>query len=189
MASDVINAAVPEDRGMRVRLALDVTLESLKLARREAEGAAHDPARLRWAALGMVSTLQGALVAALSGYETATVDAVLNPSQSERIAPVAFLLRRARSSEYLNVPERVELSGSRQRALERMIDVRNAAVHALSVEIPATFARDMRVAAGLVGHLVLEAPAFDPEPVRVVSALIADELRALDAALQETPAD
>jgi hypothetical protein len=47
----------------------------------------------------------------------------------------------------------------------------------------------MRVAAGLVRHLVLEAPAFDPAPVRVVSALIADELTALEAALREMPAD
>jgi hypothetical protein len=102
---------------------------------------------------------------------------------------VAFLLRRARSGEYLNSPERVELSGSRQRALERVIDVRNAAVHGLSVEIPDTFVRDMRVAAGLVRHLVLEVPAFDPAPVRVVSALITDELTALEAALREMPAD
>ena len=179
---------VPQDRGERVRLALVTALEALKLARREAEGAARDPARLRWAALGIVSTLQGALVAALSGYETATLDAVQNPSQPERIAPVAFLLRRARSGEYLNAPERVELSGSRQRALERVIDVRNAAVHALSVEVPETFVQDMRVAAGLVRHLVLEAPAFDPAPVRVVSALIADELTALEASLREMPA-
>ncbi len=179
---------VPQDRGERVRLALVTALEALKLARREAEGAAGDSSRLRWAALGIVSTLQGALVAALSGYETATLDAVQNPSQPERIAPVAFLLRRARSGEYLNAPERVELSGSRQRALERVIDVRNAAVHALSVEVPETFVQDMRVAAGLIRHLVLEAPAFDPAPVRVVSALIADELTALEASLREMPA-
>jgi hypothetical protein len=189
MAGDGIDTSVPEDRRTRVRLALDAALEALKLTRREAEGAARDPARLRWAALGIVSTLQGALVAALSGYETATIDAVQNPSQPERIAPVAFLLRRARSADFLIAPERVELSGSRQRALERVIDVRNAAVHALSVEIPDTFVRDMRVAAGLVRHLVLEAPAFDPAPVRVVSALIADELTALEAALREMPAD
>ena len=172
-----------------MRLALCAALQALKLARREADGAAQDPARLRWAALGIVSALQGALVAALSGYETATIDAVQNPSQPERIAPVAFLLRRARSAEFLNAPELVELSGSRQRALERVIDVRNAAVHALSVEIPETLARDMRVATALIEHLVAQAPAFDPAPVRVVSALIADELKALEAALRELPAD
>lgn len=183
------DTAVPEDRNTRVRLALGAALEALKLARRETAGAATEPARFGWAALGMVSTLQGALVAALSGYETATISAVLNPSQPERIAPVAFLLRRARSGEYLNAPERVEMAGSRQRALERVIDVRNAAVHALSVEIPETFVQDMQVAARLIEHLVLQAPAFDPAPVRVVSALITDELKALNAALREMPGD
>ena len=48
-----------------MRLALYAALQALKLARREADGAAQDPARLRWAALGIVSALQGALVAAL----------------------------------------------------------------------------------------------------------------------------
>lgn len=182
------DAAVPDDRNRRVRLALGAVLEALKLVRREAAGAT-EPARLGWAALGMVSALQGALVAALSGYETAAIDAVLNPSQPERIAPVAFLLRRARSGAYLNAPERVELSGSRQRALGRVIDVRNAAVHALSVELPETFLQDMQAAAQLIEHLVLQAPAFDPAPVRVMLALIADELQALNAALREMPGD
>ncbi len=189
MTGKALEAAVPEDRQVRVQLALGAALEALRLAQRETSAAASDPARLRWAALGIVSALQGALVAALSGYETAALEAVLNPSQPERIAPVAFLLRRARSAEYLNTPERVVLSGSSQRALERVIDVRNAAVHALTVEIPETFARDMRVAVRLIEHLVLVAPAFDPAPVRVVTALIADALKALGSALDETPAD
>ncbi len=180
---------VPLDREMRVQRALSASLEALKLARREAEAAAADPARQRWAALGLVSALQGALVAALSGYESADLDAVLNPSQRERIAPVALLLRRARSGDYLNAPERVDLPGSRQRALDRVISVRNAAVHALSVAVPATFAEDARVATELIAHLVLEAPAFDPARVGIVSALIADELKALNMALRETPAD
>jgi hypothetical protein len=47
----------------------------------------------------------------------------------------------------------------------------------------------MRVATALIEHLVLQAPAFDPAPVRVASALIADELKALEAALREMPAD
>lgn len=189
MMEKAMKTAVPEDRQTRVRLALEAALEALKLAQREAEAAASDPTRLRWAALGIVSTLQGALVAALSGYETAALEAVLNPSQPERIAPVAFLLRRARSADYLNTPERVVLSGSSQRALERVIDVRNAAVHALTVEIPETFAQDMHVAVRLIEHLVLIAPAFDPAPLRIVSALIADALKALCSALDETPPD
>ncbi|MFN7165090.1 MAG: hypothetical protein ACK4P2_09770 [Hyphomonas sp.] len=180
---------VPQDRTSRVRLALEASLEALKLSRREADGAASDPARLRWAALGIVSTLQGALVAALSGYDNADPEAVLNPSQRDRIAPVALLLRRARSGEYLNAPERVDLPGSGQRALDRVIQVRNAAVHALSVDVPDTFAEDAGVAARLIAHLVLKAPAFDPSPVRLVTALLADELNALGAALRELKAD
>ncbi len=175
--------AIPEDRLLRVRLALEAAHEALRLARREAEGGVSDRARLRWVALGIVSTLQGTLVAALSGYETAAVEAVLNPSQPDRIAPVALLLRRARASEYLNPPERVEISGSRQRALERVIDVRNAAVHALAAELPQTFSADVRTALHLIEHLVFDAPAFDPAPVRVVSALIADEVSGLRKAL------
>jgi hypothetical protein len=183
MTGDADPPAFPVDRELRVQLALDAAHEALRLARREAEGAKGDPARLRWVALGIVSTLQGSLVAALSGYETAELEAVVNPSQPERIAPVAFLLRRARSSEYLNPPERVELSGSRQRALERVIDVRNAAVHALSVELPQTFAADVRTALHLIEHLVVDAPAFDPAPVRVITALLADEVTGLRKAL------
>ena len=180
---------IAEDRVLRVRLALVAALDALCLARREADGAMQDPARLKWVALGIVSTLQGALVAALSGYETATLEAVLNPSQPERIAPVAFLLRRARSAEYLNPPERVELSGSRQRALERVIHVRNAAVHALSVDMPGTFVADVRAALQLIEHLVLDAPAFDPAPVRVITALIADGIAGLRTALANLEAD
>lgn len=189
MTKDREPAAFPEDRSFRVHLALEAAHEALGFARREAEGAEQDPARLRWVALGIVSTLQGALVAALSGYETAELEAVVNPSQPERIAPVAFLLRRARSGEYLNPPERVELSGSRQRALERVIDVRNAAVHALSVEIPETFAADVRTALHLIEHLVMDAPAFDPAPVRVITALIADDIAGLRAALSNLAGD
>jgi len=182
-------ASIPADRGLRVRMALEAAHEALGLARREADGARGDAARWRWVALGIVSTLQGALVAALSGYETAELEAVLNPSQPERIAPVAFLLRRARSGDYLNPPERVELSGSRQRALERVIDVRNAAVHALSVEIPESFAADVRTALHVIEHLVIEAPAFDPAPVRLITSLIADDIAGLRAALENPGAD
>lgn len=179
---------VPADRETRVRLALSASLEALKLARREAEGAGTDPARRLWTALGIVSALQGALVAALSGYDSAVPEAVLSPSQPDRIAPAGFLLRRARSDEYLNTPERVELPSSRLRALERVINVRNLAVHALSVDVPESFAQDALVATRLIRHLVLDAPAFDPSPVRVITALIADQVKALETALSEMPA-
>lgn len=177
------------DPQARITEALTAALEALKLARREAEGGASDPARRRWTALGLVSALQAALVAALSGYDTAREEAVRDLSHPDRIAPVAMLLRRARSAEYLNQPERLELTGSRQRALERLMAVRNAAVHALRVETPETFADDALAAVDLIAHLVLEAPAFDPAAARLQTVLIADELKALRAALAQSPRD
>ena len=170
---------VPEGRRERVEAALLAALEALGLARREAAAG-----QWRWVALGLVSALQGALVAALSGYETAEVEAVLNPSQADRIAPVALLLRRARSQDYLNPPEQVELSGSRQRALERVLTIRNSAVHALSVELHDTFGRDALAVLDLIRHLVVDAPAFLPRQHRVVAALIRDEAAALERTLE-----
>lgn len=180
--------AIPHDRLRRVRLALEGAYEALRLARREAEGANGDPARLRWVALGSISTLQGMLVAALSGYETASLDAVTNPARPDRIAPVALLLRRARSGEYLNPPERVELSGSRQRAIERVMDVRNSAVHALALDLPGTLVADLRAVLQLIEQLTFEAPAFDPASVRLFTALFADEVAGLRRALAKLDA-
>jgi hypothetical protein len=178
------DVAVPGDRETRVRQALQAAIEALKLARREAEGAQDDPARRRWLALGIVSALQGVMVAALSGYDTASIDAVLNPSQPDRIAPVGLLLRRARSAEYLVAPEQVELTGSGERALERLIAVRNAAVHALRSEVPDSFAADCLVAAQLIRHLASGAPAFDAAVAGVLTPLLNDELRGLERALR-----
>ncbi len=174
---------VPVDRARRVAAALEAAHAALGLARREAEGAVGDTGRLRWTALGLVSALQGALVAALSGYETAELDAVLDPSHPERIAPVALLLRRARAEDFLNPPERPEITGSDLRAIERVMAVRNAAVHALPAGVPETFASDAGRVAALIGHLVISAPAFDPAPLRVMTALISDDLRSVQKAL------
>lgn len=177
------------DPGARISEALEAALEALKLACREGEGARADPARRRWVALGLVSALQAALVAALSGYDTAKEDAVQDPSHPDRIAPVALLLRRARSREFLNDPERLELSGSQQRAIDRIIGMRNAAVHALRVETPETFVADARAAVQLIRHLVLDAPAFGPASVRLQVLLIADALKALQAVLSPDAGD
>lgn len=170
---------LPEDREARLHAAVASAHEALCLARREAEGAVHDRARLRWVALGLVSALQGALVAALSVYETAGVNAVQDPAHPERLAPVALLLRRARSTEFLEPPEQIALSGSQQRALERVIGVRHAAVHALAVEVPESFAEDAQVTAGLIRRLIEGAGGNLP----VLRALAAAELDALQAAL------
>lgn len=178
------SGAISPDPEVRVRLALAAAHESLALAAREAEGAGADKGRLRWVALGIVSALQGTLVAALSGYDTAETQAILHPSQPDRIAPVALLLRRARSQEYLNPPERVDLSQGGQGATERMLAARNAAVHALSLEIPESFASDAQRVLGIIRHLVLDAPAFDAKAHGMMIALLRDDLGRLSAVLE-----
>ena len=82
-------------------------------------------------AVGLVAALQAALVAALSGYESARPEDAEDPSRPERLGPVALLLRRARAQEYLNPPERLDLSGEAQRGIAAVIDARNDVLHAL----------------------------------------------------------
>jgi hypothetical protein len=172
-----------ESRLERVRRALEATLEGIRLAAREADGGAADPARLGWVALGLVTALQAALVAALSGYETADIEAVQNPTQPERIASGSLLLRRASSDAFLNPPERVDLSGSQQRAVARVVAVRNAAVHSLGLVLPDGFADDLRVAARLVRHLALDAPAFEAGKFSMQTIFLRDALGDLERAL------
>ena len=66
---------------------------------------------------------------------------------------------------------------------------RNAAVHALPAGVPENFAADAARLAALIRHLVIEAPAFDPAPLRVVTALISDELRGVQKSLSGAPRD
>ncbi len=100
------------DRPGRIAASLDSVDEALRMARREVAGVDADAARWHWVSVGLVIALQGALVAALSGYETAADADVVDPSSPERFAPVTLLLRRARSTDFLNAPERVEITGS-----------------------------------------------------------------------------
>ncbi len=171
--------ALPADRSIIIADALRAALEALRLVRRELDAVATDAARWRWVALGLVTAMQGGLVAALAGYETAERDAILNPSQPDRIAPVALLLRRARSPDYLTSPERIDFAAGKLRRIERILDLRNAAVHGLRFEVPAGTLDDMSAALALVDHCVLGHPAFDPAPNAAVCAMIADELRAI----------
>lgn len=168
------------DAETRIRGALDAALSALRLARREIEAADAEPERWRWAALGLVSALQAALIAALSGYETARPEDIANPSQPERLAPVALLLRRARSSDYLEPPERVELGGAALRRLETLFALRNAAVHGFGFHPPEDPFGLVRTGAGVIRHLLLTAPAFRPERFVPVLARIGQELTAID---------
>lgn len=166
-------------RGEVVGQALRSAVEALRLARRELEAADADPARWRWVALGLVTALQGSLVAALAGYETAEDDAIRNPSSPDRIAPTALLLRRSRSNDYLVPPERVKLAAGQIRRIERVIELRNSAVHGLDFEVHEGVRDDIRAVLDLIEHLVFRHPAFDPKGYQLLLALISDEVRAV----------
>jgi hypothetical protein len=171
------------DAETRIGDALEAALEALRLARRELAGTAEEPGRWRWVALGLVSALQASLVAALSGYASASIEDVANPSQSDRVAPVSLLLRRARSSEYLNPPERLDLTGSQLRRLEDLVAMRNAAVHGLGFQLPANPRHVAKVAAGVIKHLMLDHPAFEVAGFVLFLSLIGRELTLLGAEL------
>lgn len=159
--------SVSSDPGTRIRFALNGAVEALKLARREAEGAREDRERLRWVAVGMVSALQCSLVAALSGYDTAELEAVLDSPQDDRVAPVSLLLRRARSQEYLSLPEKLEMTTGRLHAIERVISLRNASVHGLDATPPESFFRDAEILLDVISHLAVKAPAYERSKFRI----------------------
>ena len=155
------------------------------MARREMSGTGEDAARWRWVSVGMVIALQGALVAALSGYETAADDDVVDPSSPERYAPVTLLLRRARSEEFLNTPERVEMTGSVLRQIERLVTFRNGVVHGLGADDDEGLAKGCRKVLGVVRHLVLSHPAFHAPQHHLVCALISDEISGIERLLAD----
>lgn len=164
----------PDDLQMRIRDALEASHEALKLAERELAASVEDAERWRWVAVGLVSALQAALIAALSGYETAEPQAVLVPGQPDRVAPLALLLRRARGGDYLAAPERPDISAGTLERLEALARLRNAAVHGLSFDLPRDPAALARPAVRLIQHLLIRHPAFDRRPHGVVLALIGD---------------
>lgn len=153
------------------------------MARRELSGLGADVARWRWVSVGLVIALQGALVAALSGYETAADEDVVDPSSPDRYAPVTLLLRRARSMDYLNAPERVEMTGSTLQQIERLVTYRNAVVHGLGTGDAEGVAKGCRKGLGIVRHLVLSHPAFDASPHHLVRTLISDEISGIERLL------
>lgn len=168
------------DAETRIGDALGAAHAALRLARRELEAAEAEPERWRWVALGLVSALQAALIAALSGYDTARLEDVANPSQPERAAPVALLLRRARSSELLEPPERLDLNAGAVRRLDMLIALRNAAVHGLAFRPPSAPLDLVRTGAGVIRHLLLDAPAFKPDRFGPHLSRIGQELTAID---------
>jgi hypothetical protein len=173
------------DRRGRIAASLDSVHEAVRMARRELSGGDEDTARWRWVSVVLVIALQGALVAALSGYETAADADVVDPSNTERYAPVTLLLRRARSTDYLNTPERVEMTGSTLNQIERLIAYRNAVVHGLGAGDAEGVAKGCRKVLGVVRHLVLLHPAFDASPHHLVCTLISDEVSGIERLLAD----
>jgi len=145
----------------RVRAALESAAEALEFAAGQCEAQAW-----RWVAIGGCIALQGALVAALSGYDTADPTAVEHPeagSTGPRVAPIQTLLRRATSPGVLADPERLGgLTGARRQALA-LVELRNRAVHVDLSDHPVDLSPVPVLMGGvirLVRHLVIEHPAF-----------------------------
>lgn len=158
----------------RVRRALETTAETLNFAAAQAEAGAW-----RWAAISTCMALQGALVAALSGYETAQLAHVAHPDEADKVASISTLLRRAASPDYLADPERLSgQNGAKRQALE-LVELRNQVVHmpldgravdseAITSALPGTLA--------LMQHLLIDHPAFqasdgEPHTSRIRAAL------------------
>lgn len=172
--------SLSRDPVQRLEEALDGVVSALGLAVREAEGALGDPGRWRWVALGLVSALGAALVAALSGYDTASPEDVSDPAEPARIAPIALLLRRVRSGDYLNTPERLRMSRAGLRQLSRLLAVRNAGVHGMSFSAPDDSHELVAVARAVLRHLLIDHPAFDPARFPGKTAGIEELIRALE---------
>lgn len=174
------------DRQARIAASLDSVHEALRFVHRELDGVAADSQRWRWISVGAVIALQGALVAALSGYETAEADDVVDPSHPERYAPVTLLMRRARSTDYLNPPERLVLTAAAARRIEQVIAFRNGVVHGTALGIPGdseSVHGPFRETISAIRHALLVHPAFEPRPHGLVSALIADQVAAISRKL------
>nr|WP_321359970.1 hypothetical protein [uncultured Hyphomonas sp.] len=167
----------------RIGPALSAVLEGLKLARRELAGSEADAPRRRWVPVALVSALQAGLVAALSGYESAGEGDVSDPSQPDRIAPVALLLRRARSAEYLNPPELLELPGRVVRDIERVVAARNGVLHRPDEAENPPENEAFRSVLQVLQQVCLTRPSFPVTGHGVILALIRDEISALQDAL------
>ena len=164
--------------------ALAGILEGLKLARRELDGVEADPERWRWVAVGLVTALSGAAIAALSGYATAGEQDIRDPNDRSRMAPLRLLLRRAKSDRYLVPPEQLPASASAVDAALRLADYRNQVLHGGRAACPATVVSDTGRAVDMISHFILRAPAFDPAPHQLHIALIEDEISALARRLE-----
>ena len=169
----------------KVDPALAAALEGLKLARRELDHVEQDSERWRWVAVGLVTALKCATLAALSGYETASAEDTADLKTRGKVAPLRLLLRRARSDRYLAPPEQLPATSGQVDAVLRLAEYRNEVVHGVLANRPSTNISDGQVAMDMIAHFVVRAPAFDPANHAVYCALLSDEVSAITQRLAE----
>ena len=134
-----------------------------------------------WLAVGLSTALKAALMSALSSYENAEPEDILDTDR-KGAASIRLLLRRASSTDYLSDDHRLPLTSSKRRAILRLVELRNQTLHILSeADVPeaSEVGRLALVSVDAVEHLMLTAPAFETKPYAVDLALIADYVKVL----------
>lgn len=180
------------------------------LAAREAARTREDPGAWRWVAVGLVIALQGACVCALSGYETADPADVLDPASAKklarwdardaglargprpagRLAAIETLLRRVASPDYLEPPERLEITRAMQADALALVELRNAVVHFTGqgqVGEPGGLKGPVEAVCRIISHLLVDAPAFGAAPHETMLGAITRDIDAVRAANAAMP--
>lgn len=139
-----------------------------------------------WLAVGLTTALKAALMAALSAYENAEAEDVLD-TERQGAASVRLLLRRASSADYLSEEHRLPLTSSKRKAILKLVAIRNQTLHILADDGSAVLTEIPRLAASsleAIRHLTVSSPAFDIAKHGVDVALIADYLDRIETAVQ-----
>lgn len=170
----------------QTHLWLDEIAAALAFAAREAKRSElNKTPDWRWLSVGLVKALQASLIVALSGYETARPEDILNPSaaQDDAIAPVPLLMRRARSADYLSPPEQLTLYGQQTRHIDALLAYRNASLHTSPSHATTPHTTHAITALDIIEHTILRHPAFPTQPHTLNLALISDHLSTLKSVL------
>jgi hypothetical protein len=161
----------------RVRLCLKVIHEGLSLVDREADASV-------WIPVGLNMAVQMALIAALSGYDTAEYTDSMSNFEPNRSLELGVLMARVGKPRYLNPPERVVISAFEKACIKSLATKRNALLHG-SASLQAASLQECQTALKLIHHTLCEAPSFPPtlDPLRM--ALISDLIQRLQVRFAE----